>query len=262
MNVRSQASVTYAYALGNLKIKNITHSNVVSTIVREVGLLAKKIANVEFFKPGDVITYNIIVTNPGNTKATKVTITDELDHQSYVKDSFRYLFLDDSEAEIKLGLKEGALVFEIDELEPKDVCVLSYQAVADKVEEICLDLRNSTCIKSREVKPFTTDQFEIKQRYAKIECTKRAVDQVFLNSDIEYEILLTNKGNVEAVDLEVVDQLPVTFELDSGEDAITVNGKPAEIHVFNKDTRILKLMIDKVLPSETVKVIVRGRITK
>ncbi len=113
MNVRSQASVTYAYALGNLKIKNITHSNVVSTIVREVGLLAKKIANVEFFKPGDVITYNIIVTNPGNTKATKVTITDELDHQSYVKDSFRYLFLDDSEAEIKLGLKEGALVFEI-----------------------------------------------------------------------------------------------------------------------------------------------------
>lgn len=262
MNVRSQASIAYAYAVGNLKIKSIAYSNVVNTVVCEVDLLAKKIANVEYFKPGDVITYNIVITNPGNTKATKITITDDLAYQSYVKDSFRYLFLDDSDARIKLHLKENALVFEIEELKPKDVCILSYQAVADKVEEICLDLRNSTCVKSREVKPFTTNQIDIKQRYAKIECTKKALDHVLLNSDIEYEIIIANKGNVEAIDLEVIDQLPFTFELDPGEDAITVNGKNVDIFAFDKETHVLKLIIERVQPHETVKVLVKGRIVK
>lgn len=262
MNVKSQASIAYAYTLGNLKIKNITYSNVVNTVVREVELLAKKISNTEYFKPGDVITYNIIITNPGNTKATKVCITDDLAHQTYVKDSFRYLFLDDTVADIKMNLKENGLIFEIDELKPKDVCVLSYQAVVDKVEEICLDLRNCTSIKSKEVKPFTTNPVDIKQRYAKIECTKKALDLVLINSDIEYEIIITNKGNVEAVDLEVIDQLPFTFELDQGEEAITVNGKSVDIYAFDKETHILKFIIERVLPHETVKVLVKGRITK
>lgn len=262
MNVRSQATVAYAYALGNLKIKSITHSNVVNTLVQEVQLLAKKIANTDFFKPGDVITYSIIITNPGNTKATKISISDDLNYQSFIKDSFRHLFLDDTVADIKLNIRDNNLVFEISELKPKDVCVITYQVVADKVEEICLDLRNCTSVQSKEIKPFTTNKLDIKQRYAKIECTKKTLDHVFLNSDIEYEIIITNKGNVEAIDLEVIDQLPAPFELSKSDDAITVNGKNIDIYAYDKDTNILKMIVDRVLPYETIKVLVKGRITK
>ncbi|MDD4000167.1 MAG: hypothetical protein PHX62_04650 [Bacilli bacterium] len=262
MNVKSQATIAYAYALGNLKIKSITTSNVVSTEVRAVDLLAKKIANTDYFKPGDVITYNIIITNPGNSKATKVNICDDIQFQSFVKDSFRYLFLNDNQADIKVNLKDHNLVFEIQELNPHEVCVLTYQTIVDQIEEICHDLRNSSSVQSKEVQSFTTNPVDIKQRYALIDCKKKALDHVFLNSNIEYEIILKNKGNVEAIDLEIVDQLPTTFELDDTPDAITLNGKNVDIYVFDKTDHTLKLIIDKVEPYEKFKIIVKGKITK
>jgi uncharacterized repeat protein (TIGR01451 family) len=154
------------------------------------------------------------------------------------------------------------LIFEIQELNPYDVCILTYQAIVDQIEEICLDLRNCTSVQSKEVQPFTTNKIDIKQRYAKIECKKKTLDHVFLNSDIEYEIILTNKGNVEAIDLEITDQLPSTFELNEAEDAITVNGENVDIYAFNKETHILKLIVEKVDPYETIKIVVKGRITK
>ncbi|NLD27056.1 MAG: DUF11 domain-containing protein [Acholeplasmataceae bacterium] len=262
MNVKSQATIAYAYALGNLKIRSITTSNVVSTEVRTVDLLAKKIASAEYFRPGDVITYSIILTNPGNSKATNITINDELFRQSLVKDSFRYLFLDDSKADIKLTINDNNLVFEVDEVNPHAVCVLTYQVTVDEIDEICLDLRNCTSVSCKEVNPFALHKFDIKQRYAKIECLKKTVDHVYLNSDIAYEIIITNKGNVEAVDLELIDQLPQTFELDHSKDAITIDNVECDIFTFDKNTNLLKLIIDRVEPFASVKVIVKGKITK
>lgn len=52
MNVRSQASIAYAYAVGNLKIKSIAYSNVVNTVVCEVDLLAKKSRMRSISSPG------------------------------------------------------------------------------------------------------------------------------------------------------------------------------------------------------------------
>jgi uncharacterized repeat protein (TIGR01451 family) len=260
MNVKSQATIAYAYALGSLKIKSITTSNIVSTEVRTVDLLAKKIASTEYFKPEDIITYSIIITNPGNSKATDVIITDSLFRQSFVQDSFRYLFLDESKADIKLSINDDNLVFEISELKAHAVCVLTYQVIVDEIEEICLDLRNCTSIASKEVQPFATNKLNLKQRYAKIECLKKTVDHVYLNSDINYEITLSNKGNIEAIDLEVIDQLPSTFELDS-KDAITINDEPCDLYAFDKSTHILKLIIDKVDPFSTVKILIKGKIT-
>jgi uncharacterized repeat protein (TIGR01451 family) len=262
MNVKSQATIAYAYTLGNLKIRSITTSNVVSTEVRTVDLLAKKIASTEYFKPADVITYSIIITNPGNSKATNITINDELFRQSFVKDSFRYLFLDDSKADIKLTINDNNLIFEIDELNPHAVCVLTYQVTVDEIEEICLDLRNCTSVSCKELTPFALNKFDIKQRYAKIECTKKTVDHVYLNSDIAYEIMITNKGNVEAVDLELIDQLPQTFELNHSQDAITINNENCDIFAFDKNTHLLKMIIDRVEPFSAVKVVIKGKITK
>jgi len=262
MNVRSQATISYAYALGNLKIKDIATSNVVNTEVRTVSLLAKKTASSEFFKPLDVITYNIIITNPGNSSANKVVINDDLFHQKLVDDSFKYFFLDDSEVKVKLKTNDNNLIFEIDELKPNAVCVILYQVMIDAIDELCVDLRNSSNIYSKEILPFATNKLDIKQRFAKIECLKKTVDYTYLNTDISYLITLKNIGNTDAIDIEVIDQLPQTFELQNTPDAITINNENVDIFTIDDKTNILKFIVDKIEPSSTVEAIIKGRIVK
>jgi uncharacterized repeat protein (TIGR01451 family) len=225
-------------------------------------ILAKKTASTEFFKPNDVITYNLIITNPGNTKATNVVVNDDLFHQSVIASSFRYLFLSDKETVIKQSQNENNLIFEIDELSPHEVCVITYQVTVDEISELCVDLRNSSKISSAEIKPFSTNSIDILQRFAKIECSKKTVDFVYLNSDISYEVTLTNVGNIEAIDVEVIDQLPKTFELSKSKDAITVNGKVVDIYTFDHDLHLLKMLIDSIPPKGSSIVIVKGKIIK
>lgn len=262
MNVKSQATISYAYALGNLKIKNITTSNVVNTEIRSVNLLAKKTASSDYFKPLDVITFNIIITNPGNSSATNVVINDDLFHQSYIEGSFKYLFLDDSKTKVSMKINENNLIFEITELKPNDVCVISYQVVIDDIDELCVDLRNTSNVYSKEVLPFTTNKLDLKQRYAKIICEKKTVDFTYLNTDLNYLVKIKNTGNVDAIDLEVVDQLPKTFELSKTPDAITVDKKNIDIFVVDKETNTLKFIIDKVEAGKTVEAVIKGKIVK
>ena len=262
MNVKSQATVTYAYAQGNLKVKSISTSNIVSTEIRMVDLLAKKTANMEAFKPNDVITYHIIINNPGNYSATNVLVTDELIHQTYLKDSFKYLFLDESKTEVKATVKDKEIVFEIDELKPNGVCVLMYQASFDDILDINIDIKNTSNIRSKEVQPFSTNTLNMKQQYAKLEIVKKAVDYTYLNTDISYLITIKNVGNIVANEVEVVDQLPYTFELDKSKEAITVDNQNIDKYQLDKKTNTLKLIIDKVEPNANVLVVVKGKIVK
>ena len=58
-------------------------------------------------------------------------VEDELVYQKLIEGSFTYAFLENSKSEVKLTAKEGVLLFEIDELRPYEVCVISYRAVVD-----------------------------------------------------------------------------------------------------------------------------------
>lgn len=261
MNVVSQAKVSYAYSVGNLKIRNITNSNLVTTEVRSVELKAKKVASQNFFKPNDIITYTLVIQNPGNTKVTDVVVNDDLYHQKYIEDSFNYLFLDDSKTEINITINENNLIFEIPEINANATLVITYQVEIDSVEEISMDILNIANIHSKEIKPFKTNTIDLKQRFARIECEKKCVDYTYFDTDLSYSILLKNLGNLDAIDLEVVDQLPKTFELDKSK-PITINNNEIDIYTFDEDTRVLKFIVDKVEANGEVEVIIKGRITK
>lgn len=261
MNVVSQAKISYAYAIGNLKIKSIANSNLVSTEVRSVELLAKKTVSTEAFKPNDIISYTLVVQNPGNTKVTDVVINDDLFHQKYVEGSFKYLFMDDSRCDIKETVNENNLIFEISELNPNAVAILTYRVEIDNIDELSMDIRNVANVQSKEIKPFKTNNIDLKQRFAKIECTKKCVDYTYFNTDLAYSIILKNVGNVDAIDIEVVDQLPKTFVLDSKK-PITHNKNEIDIYTFDEQTRILKFIVEKVPANSEVEVIIKGKIVK
>lgn len=262
MIVRSQASVSYAYSLGNLRINNITSSNAVDTEIRTIKLLGKKTASSEFFRPGDAITYNLIITNTGNYTANNVQVEDELVYQKLIEGSFTYAFLENSKSEVKLTAKEGVLLFEIDELRPYEVCVISYRAVVDNIRDTAIDLRSAPTIKSREVSASQTGELLIKQRYAHIECEKKCADFAYVNTEISYLLTLKNTGNTAAYDIEITDQLPQTFELSKEPDAITFNKLNLDIYAFDQKTRLLKIYIDKMEPKETAEIVIKGKIVK
>ena len=58
MNVKSMARVKYSYNLDGVNLTGVASSNIVSTEVRKVGLLARKFASSDFYKYGDVMSYN------------------------------------------------------------------------------------------------------------------------------------------------------------------------------------------------------------
>ncbi len=149
MIVRSQASVSYAYSLGNLRINSVVSSNAVDTEIRTVKLLGKKTASHEFFRPGDVITYNLVITNTGNFAASNVLIEDELSYQKLVEGSFTYSFLENSKAEARLLEKAGGLAFEIDELRPTS-CALMRSASSPTGPSLTTSATpRSTCVRRR-----------------------------------------------------------------------------------------------------------------
>ncbi|HHZ18609.1 MAG TPA: DUF11 domain-containing protein [Acholeplasmataceae bacterium] len=262
MIVRSQASVSYAYSLGNLRINSVVSSNAVDTEIRTVKLLGKKTASHEFFRPGDVITYNLVITNTGNFAASNVLIEDELSYQKLVEGSFTYSFLENSKAEARLLEKAGGLAFEIDELRPYEVCIISYRTVVDDIRDTTVDLRSAPTIRSKEIPATPAGELLIKQRYAHLECEKKCVDFAYLNTDISYLLTLKNTGNATAYDIEITDQLPQTFELAKSPDTVVFNKLNLDIYTFDQKTRLLKIYIDKMEPGETAEIVINGKIVK
>ncbi|MCK9470467.1 MAG: DUF11 domain-containing protein [Bacilli bacterium] len=261
MNVVSQAKISYAYAIGNLRIKSITNSNLVTTEVRSVELLAKKTVSSENFKPNDIITYTLVIQNPGNTKVTDVVVNDDLFHQNYIEGSFNYQLMNDSNTDIVVTKNDNNLIFEIKELLPNAVLIITYKVEIDNLEEIAMDIRNIASVQSNEIKPFKTNNIDLKQRFAKIECTKKCVDYTYYNTELAYSIILKNIGNVDAIDLEVVDQLPKTFVLDSKK-PVSINNNEIDIYTFDESTGILKFIVERVESNSQVEVIIKGRIVK
>ena len=88
MNIKSQATIYYAYDLDGTSFKNVATSNTLTTPLKVASLFAKKIANTSYFKPGDIITYTIIVNNASSFKATNIKIKDKFDKNGHYSANF------------------------------------------------------------------------------------------------------------------------------------------------------------------------------
>lgn len=257
--IKSQATVFYAYTVGNSQIKSISTSNISYLDLREVNVLTKKFVNKEFYRPDDTLSYTIIISNIGSNCASNLVINDDLDNLDIDLDSLKINSLKQKEINSKFEIKDNSLIIEIPLLEIHDVLYINYLA---KTKDAPQKLSNSAIIYSDEMPPIETNKTDLEQKYAQLHISKRtATDYTYYNTDLSYLINLENKGNVAAVDVEVVDELPITFALNET-DAVTINNTPTSSYTIDSKTNILKINIDYIKPNSKYEIKVNGKIIK
>lgn len=262
MNIKSQATIYYSYDLEGTSFKNVSTSNTLLTPLRVASFQAKKIANATYFKPGDIITYTIIVNNASNFKVNNISIKDLIINQTFIKDSFHYYYLNDTEKDVNLEISEERLDFTINELAPSSVCIISYKTKAKEDLELYEELQNRSVISIDEAKNATIDDFSLTQRFAKVICEKSiSNDFAYLNSNLTYKIIVKNIGNFEARNIEIIDQLPETFHL-LNSSPIYINDIEFNNFTYDNDKCILTIPWEILEPLEEITILITGSIIK
>lgn len=256
MNIKSQATLTYNYSLGGANFEGSAISNLVSTEIRTTDIIIKKIASCEYYKPTDIITYTLIITNRGNYKASNVLIKDSLKMQDYIDGSFKSTFIGDT-SDVVFSNTE-ALSFAIKDLTPNTICLISYRVIVNSALTTSDEADSTLSVESEEFNTLKIDNVKLTQGYAKVVCSKKALpDYAYINTDLIYQITLKNVGTTAAYNVNVADHLPETFLLD--ENGVIFNDQNLE---YNYSNNQLGFTIDKIMPDEELQVYVKGRIYK
>lgn len=255
MNVKSMARVKYSYNLDGINLTGVTTSNCVNTEVRKMGLSARKLASSQFYKTGDILTYNIVLANTGNYKTTNIVLTDDILGLELIPSTVKYFCLnEDIDLNISYELIEDNLQIKIPILEKHNTCVITYKAIVNSNLE---SLESKLKLASDDISETISKPLILRQGFARIECTKKVNDEVtFLNSNLTYELILKNTGNISAYNVEVFDELPSTYMLDS-DNPVLCNDEQVK---YQLDNNILTFSLPEVKENSEVIVYINGKI--
>lgn len=262
MNIKSQATIYYTYNLEGKDYKNISSSNTLFTPLKTVSLNAKKMANTSFYKPGDVITYTILVNNQSSFSASEIQISDKFKNQLLLEGSINFDFLKEEDLKPAIEQTANSFILTLPHLQEFNTFLITYKTKV--IEDLSLEdeIESYSEITSKETNKVKTNTLSLKQKYAKIICEKSiSNDFAYINSNLTYKITVKNVGNFIAKNIEVVDELPETFELDQT-NPITINNSPITNFIFDNKQSILKVPLKKLEAGEQTEIFINGKITK
>lgn len=255
MNVKSMARVKYSYNLDGINLTGVTTSNIVNTEIRKMGLVARKFSSSEFYKNGDILSFNIVVSNTGNYFTNNIFIEDTIEGQELIPSTVKYYSLDENaDLNVTYETSDDILKIKIPTLKEHDVCIISYKTIVNSNAQV---IKSTLKLYSDDIEEIVSTPFNLKQGYAKIECFKKVNDDVtFLNSNLTYALTLKNSGNISAYNVEVYDELPSTYILDR-ESPIIYDGKHID---FELNNNILTFSLPEVPAQSELTVFINGKI--
>ena len=127
--LKSQATVFYAYTVGNSQIKSISKSDVSLFNLKDIDLLTKKFIDNNYYKPNDTVSFTIIISNIGSSKATNLIINDDLEGISILENSIKVSSLKNKNIDYNFSLKNSSLIIEVPYLDIVDYfyyCLLEF----------------------------------------------------------------------------------------------------------------------------------------
>lgn len=238
-NIKCRATLSYDYDLGDIVVHNVTNSNFVQPELREINIRVRKYANVNYFKPGDIITYTVVITNDGTYPAQDVCLKEPLKHQSLLKETIKVRSL--VEPTLTYTENKDEVIFTLDYLEPQYTIYVTYQARVEEIIDINFNI-DATAIVQADNYTLSTNTVMLIQKYAKIICEKKTDSIIYPNKQFAIEIALENIGNEKAVNLDFSDQLPERFCLDE----VYLGSELLTDYVIEGNT--LKLSIGEIAP--------------
>lgn len=254
-NIKTRTKINYNYNLGDMIVKGSTSSNYIEPVFRQVLVKIKRTADAKYFKPGDIITYNLILTNEGNHSAEEVTVHENINHQTLVPGSVKLSTLADAQP-FRFHHHENELEFIILNLQPFKTLYIQYQTKVDDIKELDYKLISSSVVTIDKEDTIISDPVEITEKFAKINCTIDEIDLIYPNKPYEYLLNIENVGNQVANDIEVETLLPDDYELD----LVLVDDEEHDIYAV--EDNVLKIMIEKLAGQSSLTVSIKGKIKR
>lgn len=253
-NIKTKSIVNYKYAVGDTIVHGSTSSNYVEPFLRDVIISIKKDCDHNYFKPGDILTYDILVANSGTYLAEFININEEIKNQTLIVDSIKLSSLENIDFKYQDAI--DGIDFIIKSLNPNETVHIVYQTIVD---EIIDPKQNITSISEVEVDDqdlFYTKPIELEQKYARIICEAETIPFIYPNKVYQYILTITNVGNTIAEDVEILSQLPNAYALES----INIDDDICDISTLSDD--VVKFIIGSIEADESKTVIITGRIQK
>ena len=237
-----KSNVTITNAIPNLKIEKT-----VSTIN---GKTAKTGDTV---KEGDIVGYDITVTNIGTVKLENITVTDVMANKGAIFTKY-----DDEKSTVKNGVITSSLTLDVDAHESYTVY---YKVTADDVKDVSKKINNTATAKVTYKDENKTDRTIERDATASINPTANAdisikkeqkignvsVDKegktsagkqikVEPNTKITYTVTVVNKGNTVQKDVVVTDEMTKKSDANYTIKSVKVNGSDRKY--TQKDSKI------------------------
>jgi hypothetical protein len=253
-NTKTKSMINYTYTIGDQVVHGAASSNYVEPFIREVIISIKKECNKQYFKPGDVLTYSLVLTNIGSYLAEFININEEILYQTLILDSIRASAI----GEIDFAYQEAVsgLDFTIQKLEPHESVHIIYQTIVNELISHDFNISSVSEIEIDDQDLIYSNAVEIAQRYARVIIETTTDEFVYPNREYSYNLTASNVGNCIADDVELSMQLPSRYALSY------IMVEDDNIENFTIDNNILKFFVGAIDVNEIKNINVTGKISK
>lgn len=262
----------------------ICHGNPMTIYKRAMEYISISNYNIYQYFNGSLIYFEILVTNPSNTKIINVTVKDELYKGLTYSNDAKLLIneLNSNSISVEKILATDTLgetlIFHISDLNPSDNGIISFSAMQSPynglpVNKVGVNLATLSYMFLGDTLSYTNQSNEVRFEYiknpAKPTIYKYGPNNVLCNEIFSYIILIKNEGEDDIFGITLNDKLPTNFNLLSDLDnAIIIKNNNyildkkyynIAIDEFNKLT-IEFLNTMNISPQDTISVEIKGYI--
>lgn len=218
--VTNQASVSFEYDGAPAPITN--DSNVVSAVINdEYSFDLELTSSSTSYRPGETITYFVKITNTGSAGLSNINISDDMAGGviDYIAGTAQMIYNDNITALAPSSTNPLVLTLPMT-LPAGESVIVTYNTDVDefltaRVTEIINTVTVTAAAGTGTVSKTASLTLTIED-YADVLIEKfQSADNVNNNGTITYTLVLTNKGNLDATNVVVTDQLPTQFSITS-----------------------------------------------
>ena len=234
-NISNQASVSFGYEGSTETVTN--ESNVVSAVINdEYGFNLELTSSSTSYRPGETITYFVKITNTGSASLSNIVVSDDMAGGviNYISGTAQMIYSDNitplsvsSENPLEMTLPIT--------LPAGDSVIVTYNtSVGSTVTARTTEIVNTVTVSALGGSQTITETASLTltiEEYADVTIEKyQNTDNVNIGGTMIYTLVLTNKGNLDAENVVISDQLPSQFNVVS-----IVSDNNGNVHTYGSD---------------------------